>query len=120
MAQTLKKAPPLDAWESGKLGREEKYVERADSAAEKALDEALGLLMISVRLQKSLIADLKFIARHNGIGYQPLIRDILTRFATKEKMGILRQKLEQTRLEEAAQATSDAAKEAPPRRRRAA
>ncbi len=42
-------------------------------------------------LQKSLIEDLKHIATLNGIGYQPLIRQILTRFADAEKKRILRE-----------------------------
>lgn len=100
MARPHKTSSHAEAWESGKLGQEEKYVKRADGTAEQALDDAIGLQMISVRLQKALVDDLKFIARHNGIGYQPLMRDILTRFAKHEKMQILRDKLEQMELQE--------------------
>ena len=38
-------------WESGKLGRDEAHVRVADAAEEAALDEALGMQLISVRLQ---------------------------------------------------------------------
>jgi hypothetical protein len=55
--------------------------------------------MISVRLQKQLISDLKFIATAHGIGYQPLIRDVLSRFVTHEKKQIIREAVERTRLE---------------------
>ena len=74
----------IEKWESGELGRDEKHVKRVDEAEEKALDEATGMQMISIRLQKKLIEDLKSIAAHNGIGYQPLVRQLLTRFVVSE------------------------------------
>lgn len=59
-----------------------------------AIDDALGLQMISIRLQRSLLSNLKAIAEHHGIGYQPLIRDLLNRFARSEMRNILTEKLE--------------------------
>jgi predicted DNA binding CopG/RHH family protein len=79
----------VEAWEEGKLGRDKKHAEKADSGAEKALHDALGMQMISIRLQKKLIEDLKSIAKYNGIGYQPLIRQLLTRFVTAEYKRLL-------------------------------
>ncbi len=79
----------VEAWEGGKLGRDKKHVEKAEAAAEKALDDALGMQMISIRLQKKLIENLKIIAKHHGIGYQPLIRQLLTRFVVAEFKNIL-------------------------------
>ena len=73
-----------EAWDNGTLGQDEKFAVRTSQEAENALNEALGLQMISVRLQKSLIEDLKFIAKINEVGYQPLIRDVLFRFAKKK------------------------------------
>ena len=55
--------------------------------------------MISVRLQKSLIEDLKYIAKLNEVGYQPLIRDVLCRFAKNEKKNIMMEILERKQLE---------------------
>lgn len=55
-----------------------------------AVDEAAGLEMISIRLDKSLIEDLKLMASRKGIGYQPLIRKILDRFVYKETEEFLR------------------------------
>lgn len=57
---------------------------------EQAIDEAMGLQMISIRLQRSLLTNLKAIARYHGVGYQPLIRDLLNRFAKSETQDILR------------------------------
>jgi hypothetical protein len=56
-----------------------------------ALDEAAGLQLISIRLQKSLIEDFKMIAGINGIGYESLICQVLKRFAYSEKRRILRE-----------------------------
>lgn len=68
------------AWESGELGADERYVRRADPKIEKAVDDALGLQSISIRLPKQLIEAYKHIAAYHGVGYQPLMRDILQRF----------------------------------------
>ena len=91
-----------DAWEpqseSG-LGQNEQYVKRAAAEHEASLDDALALQMISIRLQKNLIEDLKIIAQANGIGYQPLIRDILSRFARSETQNIMRDAISRKQLE---------------------
>lgn len=86
-------------WESGKLGRSEAHVVVVSPEVESALDSALGLQPISVRLQQSLIKDLKLIARYHGIGYQPLMRDALNRFARFElrEMAETMQKVESAR-----------------------
>lgn len=78
-----------EAWESGELGRDEEYAQAVE-IDEDSLDESLALQMISIRLQKSLIHDLKYIAKINGIGYQPLIKQALTRFVDGEKKIMLR------------------------------
>lgn len=80
-----------DAWDSGPLGKEEKYVRRAEDNVEPKIDEALELQLISIRLQKSLIEDLKLLANLNGIGYQPLIRQVLTLYADSEKKKLLQE-----------------------------
>jgi hypothetical protein len=69
-----------EAWDTGLLGEDEAFVKVATDVEEAALNQALDLHPISIRLQKSLVEDLKQIAKANGLGYQPLIRQILTRF----------------------------------------
>lgn len=81
------------------LGQDEKYVKKADQEKALGLDESLGLQMISIRLQKSLIDDLKLIAKANGIGYQPLMRDVLSRFARSEIQNIMRDVIARQALE---------------------
>lgn len=88
MANKIKSTP--EAWESGELGEDEKHAEKA-KVDENALDEALELQMISIRLQKSLIDDLKNFALLEGLGYQPLIRRVLQRFVDGEKKMIANQ-----------------------------
>ena len=78
-----------EAWDSGELGRDEQFVKVEKALDESSINEPLGLQMISIRLQKSLIDDLKMIAELNGLGYQPLVRQILTRFAEAEKKQLL-------------------------------
>lgn len=93
------RADEQDPWESGQLGRSEAHIVVASPEVEAALDNALDLQAISVRLQQSLIKDLKLIARYHGIGYQPLMRDALNRFARFElrEMAETMQKVESAR-----------------------
>jgi hypothetical protein len=55
--------------------------------------------MISIRLPVQLIEQLKVIAQHSGIGYQPLMRDVLSRFARGEFIQVLKQQTEIAELE---------------------
>lgn len=68
------------AWDSGQLGTSEAHAKPAAQELESAIDASLGLQAISIRLPKQLIDAYKLIAAHHGIGYQPLMRDILQRF----------------------------------------
>ena len=87
-------------WETGELGRDEKYVECAPEELKTEIDEALALQMISVRLQKALVKELKFIADYRGLGYQPLIREVLSRFARAEVVSIANELREQEKARE--------------------
>jgi predicted DNA binding CopG/RHH family protein len=98
MANTDRFHASIEAWESGALGRDEKHVKQADASAEAALDDAMEMQMISIRLQKKLIEDLKSIAKHNGIGYQPLIRQLLTRFVISEFKQMINDAIAEKRL----------------------
>ena len=78
-----------EAWESGKLGADEKSARPVDPEIEKGIDESLGLQMISIRLDKGLIESFKMIGEFHGIGYQPLMRDALRKFAEGEMKSIV-------------------------------
>jgi hypothetical protein len=94
-------AEGLDPWESGELGRSEEFARRAPPDLKAEIDDALELQMISIRLQKQLLSDLKFIADYRGIGYQPLVREVLSRFARAEMSAIARELQEQKQVREA-------------------
>jgi predicted DNA binding CopG/RHH family protein len=92
MSKAESKAAALERdWED--VGESDEHVRVAPKERFDAIQESLGLQMISIRLQKALIEDLKFIAKAHGIGYQPLIRDNLTRFVEHEKKQIIRDAL---------------------------
>ena len=99
-----------DPWEREDFGLEEEFIERADPSEESELDDALELKMISIRLQNELIRKLKFIAKVHGIGYQPLIRDLLYRFARSELRQIAHELMENSRAETLTEEESPAAK----------
>lgn len=80
-----------EAWDEGKLGTNKEHAKPISEDIEAQLNDALELQLVSIRLQKSLIEDFKFIATLNGLGYQPLMRQVLTRFADCEKKRILRE-----------------------------
>ena len=67
-------------WEERSLGASEEHVVVASDEHLRALDEALGLQSISIRLPKQMIEQYKLIAHFHGVGYQPLMRDVMARF----------------------------------------
>jgi len=101
-----------ETWESRELGCSEDHVEVFDINAEE-VDQSLDLQLISIRLQKGLIEDLKQIASFHGMGYQPLIRNQLTRFVSAEVKLILR-RINEERAEKSKQIPFE--DDSPPRR----
>jgi len=91
MSQEIKFEDTDEVWDEGELGRDEEFAEVAEIIDEQLIDDSLDLQLISIRLQKSLIEDFKVIAKIHGIGYQPLMRQILKRFADCEKKKLIRE-----------------------------
>lgn len=73
-----------EAWENGELGRDAAHAVVAPASTAQQIDDALGMQMISIRLPKELIEEFKVIAQVHKLGYQPLMRDALKRFAEAE------------------------------------
>jgi hypothetical protein len=71
-------------WESGQLGNSEEYAVACDKSHNEVVDEAIGLQLISIRLPKQLIDNLKMLSVNEGVGYQPLIRRVLIRWVQGE------------------------------------
>lgn len=112
MAKSVKIKASDEAWESKELGDDEAHAKVAKGNIEAEIDAALELQLISIRLQKSLIEDMKSIATLNGIGYQPLMRQVLKRFVDSEKRQILRDRAYEAR------AAAEVAKVAPVAKKR--
>jgi hypothetical protein len=70
-----------EAWESGQLGQDAAHAKPAPRELEAAVEASLGMQMISIRLPKQLVDAYRMAAAHHGVGYQPLMRDMLQRAA---------------------------------------
>lgn len=76
-------------WESRKLGADQEFAKTVSPEDDAALDEALSMKLISIRMPVKLLDTLKLIAQCHNVGYQPLIRDVLSRFSKAELRDIL-------------------------------
>lgn len=74
-----------EKWEDRELGASEEFVRVVSSERQKAIEKGLGLQMISIRFQKTVIDELKVLAREAGIGYQPYIRRLVTEHVHRHK-----------------------------------
>lgn len=83
---TTARIPSTDeAWEDETLGGDPDSMKVADDTIESAVDDAAGVQVISIRMQKSMVEAFKAIAAANkGIGYQTLMKQILQRFIDAE------------------------------------
>ena len=73
-----------EAWESGELGNDSKFAKIFEGDIQPQVDEAIAMQPISIRLPKSLIEAFKLLGQKHGLGYQPLMRRALARFAEAE------------------------------------
>lgn len=73
-------------WEEGLLGKDPEHaqVDTLSPDEEARIDAAFGLKPISIRMEIELLENLKSIAKHHGLGYQPLMRQVLQRFVDSE------------------------------------
>jgi uncharacterized protein (DUF4415 family) len=93
--QSSKKIPNTDeSWESGLLGADAEYVRVVQKELSSEVDETLELQMISIRLSKELIKAYRLLGARHGMGYQPLMREVLKRFVDSEFKMIAQETLE--------------------------
>lgn len=97
MSENTKIPGTDEAWESGQLGNDPQHARAVGKETADHIDEALGLQMISIRLDKSLIDSFKLLGEFHGVGYQPLMRDALRRFAEAEMKAIVNGMVESQR-----------------------
>lgn len=75
--------PDLDLqWETGALGQDEEFAKVYSQSTDQSINEALSLELVSVRLEKTLIEDLKMIAVKDNKSLETLIRHTLTNLIT--------------------------------------
>ena len=85
-----KQIPASDeAWESGELGNDLKFAKIFEGDIQPQVDEAIAMQPISIRLPKSLVETFRLLGQEHGLGYQPLMRRVLTRFAEAEMKRVL-------------------------------
>lgn len=86
-----------EAWEDGTLGREEEFAKADENSheLEAMIDDSLRLKLISIRMKESLISDLKLIAKREGLGYQPLMKQVLDRFVDAELKRYARERMQE-------------------------
>ena len=80
------------------VGMDEAHVSVAPAEISVGIDDALDLQPISIRLQRDLVENLKALAKLNGLGYQPLIRQVLTRWVDCELKHMLREQASAVRV----------------------
>ncbi len=91
-------------WENGKYGQDAEHAERVGQEEAKAVDDALGLEKVSIKMDKELIKTLSGIASYRGLtNYKVLMRDVLQRFADAEAKAIMFEMLEERKEREAAE-----------------
>ena len=89
MNQAAKIKSTVESWEDGTLGASEAHARKAPEEMQQKIDDALGLQAISIRLPKSTIDAYKNLAEIHGVGYQPLMRDAIVRWAESELKQLL-------------------------------
>ena len=95
-----KQIPASDeAWESGELGNDRKFAKVFEGDIQPQIDEAVSMQPISIRLPKSLIETFKLLGQKHGLGYQPLMRCVLSRFADAEMKLVLNEVVAEQRRE---------------------
>jgi hypothetical protein len=112
----------VEAWESGELGKSDAHVRKTSLETEQQIDEALGLQAISIRLPKATIEVYKNLAKMHGVGYQPLMRDAICRWADSELKMLLAGAVESQRTlakKKPGKDHAEAAHEAPPMKKAA-
>jgi len=81
-AAVLEEAPCR--WESGELGDSIPHARAVSTAHAAAVDEALGLQAVDIRLPKQLLDDLDLIASEQGLARPALIRRVLAQFVAAQ------------------------------------
>jgi predicted DNA binding CopG/RHH family protein len=67
----------IPMWENKQLGASAEHARASSVEQQHKLDEATGLQLLSIRMPKLLIEQIKQLAKLDGLGYQPYMRKII-------------------------------------------
>lgn len=70
-----------ELWDKRERGASAEHFALVSDEEQREIEEGLGLQSISLRLNRTLIDQFKKLAKVEGIGYQPLMRMVLTEYA---------------------------------------
>jgi predicted DNA binding CopG/RHH family protein len=73
-----------EKWDNKELGAEPQYARKVSKERAERINDSLDLHPISIRLPSDVIELLKKFAHEDGIGYQPLVRQLITKY-TRER-----------------------------------
>lgn len=76
-----------EAWDAGLLGRDEKFAHAVHLSKEDEvkINDAIGVGMIAIMLEKELIKECKRIAKLRGTTHKILIKQLVIEFIEKNK-----------------------------------
>jgi uncharacterized protein (DUF4415 family) len=90
-----------EAWETRILGGSEEHAVRSTQPVkEEAIDAAFGLELVTLRVDTEVLQGLKEIAQYRGVGYHPLIRQMLRRFVNNELKQIALERMHEVNAKE--------------------
>lgn len=70
-----------ELWDKRELGASYEHFAVVSDEEQQEIEEGFGLQLISLRLNRNLIEQFKELAKLEGIGYQPLMRNVLIDYA---------------------------------------
>lgn len=85
MTSSAKIKGTAQAWEDGTLGASAEHAVAASAEVEAALDAALGIEVVELRLPKQLVDDFRRVADRRCAGYKILMREVLQQWASNQK-----------------------------------
>jgi hypothetical protein len=109
-----KKAEQFDSenelWETRQLGASPEHAIRSSVEEDISLVEAMGLQLLTFRIQKPVVDQLRLLAKLEGIGYQPLMRKVLIRYVLENNHRLKRTRTPKETSKQAEQALTEAIK----------
>lgn len=78
-----------ELWDKRELGASVEHFALVSDEEQREIEEGFGLQSISLRLNRNLIEQFRNLAKLEGIGYQPLMRIVLTDYAKENEYKLI-------------------------------